>query len=167
MRTLRNFSSMSAIITALSSVVITRLHLTWSHVGRKTNLDALLKYNDPSGGFAAYRNVQQQVKGPCVPFVGMYLTDIVHTQDQFEEEDHNRVSFIKRHRWFDVVSAMLKHQQNPYNIPESTTTRQFIANSLRIMGTKEQAWFWARSQEVQHSEVAHADIRRGLEAAGF
>jgi len=28
-------------------------------------------------------------------------------------------------------------------------------------------WFWEKSQEVQQSELAHADIRKGLEAAGF
>jgi son of sevenless len=28
-------------------------------------------------------------------------------------------------------------------------------------------FFWGRSQELQQTELAHADIRKGLEAAGF
>ncbi|KAJ7597375.1 ras guanine nucleotide exchange factor domain-containing protein [Mycena floridula] len=167
-RNLNNFSSMVAVINALSSTVLTRLHLTWAHVGRKSNLDALLKYNDPSGGFSAYRALQLNAEGSCVPFIGMYLTDIVHIQDQFSEED-GRISFVRCQRWYDVVAIMLKSQSRPYSIAENDSTSTFINNHLRTMaaGSKDQARFWARSQEVQQLELAHADIRRGLEAAGF
>lgn len=159
---------MSAVINALSSTVITRLHLTWAHVGRKSNLDALLKHNEPTGGFAGYRGLQLNAEGPCVPFVGMYLTDIVHIKDQFSEDD-GRVSFIQCQRWYEVVTVMLRSQARPYNIAESESTMPFISDHLRAVSatSKDQARFWARSQEVQQSELAHADIRRGLEAAGF
>ncbi|KIY73446.1 ras GEF [Cylindrobasidium torrendii FP15055 ss-10] len=167
LRSLQNFSSMSAIITALSSVVVTRLQLTWGHVAKKRDLDALLRYNDPTGGFAVCRGAQQQAKGPCVPFVGMYLTDIVRVQDQYEEEDPSWVLFIKRQRWCDIITTILKHQPNAYGIPESPSTAQFVSSSLQTAGSKEQAWFWSKSQEVQATELVHADIRRGLEAAGF
>ncbi|KAK0466321.1 ras guanine nucleotide exchange factor domain-containing protein [Desarmillaria tabescens] len=167
-RNMNNFASMSALITALSSVVITRLHLTWAHVGRKTNLDALLKYNEPSGGFAAFRNLQSNAEGPCVPFVGMYLTDIAHTKDQFEDvEDDGRIVFIKRQRWYETITQMLRHQSKPYNIGESMSIRGFISLNLRTTGTKDWSLAWAKSQDVQRSELEHADIRRGLEAAGF
>jgi son of sevenless len=159
---------MSAVVNALSSTVITRLHLTWAHVGRKSNLDALLKLNDPSGGFAGYRTLQLSAEGPCVPFIGMYLTDIVHIQDQFNKE-RDRVSFIQCQRWYEVTTIMLKSQNRQYNIAENDETMIFITGHLKSMstGSKEQAKFWARSQDVQQSELAHADIRRGLEAAGF
>lgn len=157
---------MSALINALTSTVISRLHLTWAHVGRKSTLDALVKHNDPSGGFSAYRLLTRDAEGSCVPFIGMFLTDIMHIQDQFSDED-GRISFIKRQRWFDVASAMLRCQKKPYNIAESESTLTFIAGHLRASQEKDQAWFWERSQEVQQSELAHADIRKGLEAAGF
>lgn len=168
-RNMNNFASMSALITALNSVVITRLHLTWAHVSRKTNLDALLKYNEPSGGFAAFRNLQSNAEGPCVPFIGMYLTDIAHTKDQFEDvEGDGRIVFIKRQRWYETITQMLRHQLKPYNIGESMSIRGFISLHLRTAGTKDSSSMaWSKSQEVQHSELAHADIRRGLEAAGF
>lgn len=167
-RNMNNFASMSALITALNSVVITRLHLTWAHVGRKANLDALLKYSEPSGGFAAFRNLQSNAEGPCVPFVGMYLTDIAHIKDQFEDiDDDGQIVFIKRQRWYETITQMLRHQSKPYNIGESVSIRGFVSLHLRTNGTKDSSLAWTKSQEVQHSELAHADIRRGLEAAGF
>ncbi|KAF7337603.1 hypothetical protein MSAN_02233600 [Mycena sanguinolenta] len=165
-RNLNNFASMSAVINALSSTVISRLHLTWAHVGRRSILDALIKFNDPSGGFSRYRELLNNAEGPCVPFIGMYLTDIVHISDQFSDQPDN-ISFLKRQRWFEVVQVMLRAQKQPYNIAESESTLTFIGMHLRIDSTRDQTWFWEKSQEVQQSELAHADIRKGLEAAGF
>lgn len=43
----------------------------------------------------------------------------------------------------------------------------YIEQQLSIAMTKDQNVFWTRSQELQQAELAHADIRKGLEAAGF
>jgi len=157
---------MSAIIIALSSTVITRLHLTWAHVGRKSNLDALLRHNEPTGGFAGYRALLQQAEGPCVPFITMFLTDIMHVQEQYKQAD-DQINFFQRARWYEIITNMLKFQSRPYNIAPSDSTTQFIETHLREVIVKDQNWYWTRSQEVQLSELAHADIRKGLEAAGF
>ncbi|KAJ3769467.1 ras guanine nucleotide exchange factor domain-containing protein [Lentinula raphanica] len=167
-RNLNNFASMSAIINALSSTVIKRLSLTWLHVGRKSTLDILLKYNEPSGGFSTYRQLHQNaMDSPCVPFIGMYLTELVHIKDQYSDEG-GRVSMIQRQRWYDVIMTMLQSQAKPYTIAENETMK-FIQNNLRErITTKDwQSKFWARSLEVQKLEREHADIRRGLERAGF
>jgi len=166
-RLLNNFSSMSAIIIALSSTVITRLHLTWAHVGRKSNLDALLRHNEPTGGFAGYRALLQQAEGSCVPFITMFLTDIIHVQEQFVRQGEGHICFFQRARWYEIITNMLRFQSRPYSIAPSESTQNFVDMHLREGMQKDQNWYWTRSQEVQHSELAHADIRKGLEAAGF
>ncbi|KAG6851349.1 hypothetical protein H0H93_005747 [Arthromyces matolae] len=166
-KTMNNFASMSAIITALSSTVITRLHLTWAHVGRKNVYDSLVKHNEPLGGFAGYRNLLQNVEGPCVPFISMYLTDLVHIQDHFGDEPGGRICFHQRQRSYETISAMLRFQSRSYHLAESDTLITFIKRCLQTDGDKDTNWFWAKFQEVQQLEWAHADIRKGLEAAGF
>ncbi|RDB29470.1 Cell division control protein 25 [Hypsizygus marmoreus] len=163
---MNNFASMSAVINALSSTVVTRLHLTWAHVGRKSNLETLLRHNEPTGGFSGYRNLLSNVEGSCVPFVGMYLTDIAHIRDHFSDEG-GRICFYQRQRWYEIVSAMLRYQSRPYSVAESESTMNFILRHLQEDPAKDAAWFWTRSQELQQLELAHADIRKGLEAAGF
>jgi len=96
----------------------------------------------------------------------MFLTDICHINDQFEDEG-DRICFLRRQRLYETVSTLLRYQSRPYNIAESESTTNFILQHLRSGSLKDQAWFWARSQEIQQSELAHADIRKGLEAAGF
>ncbi|KAF9469694.1 ras guanine nucleotide exchange factor domain-containing protein [Collybia nuda] len=163
---INNIASMSAILNALSSAVITRLHLTWAHVGRKSSLDGLLHYSEPSGGFAAYKKLLSSVEGPCVPFIGMYLTDIAHIQDSFSDEGA-QICFLQRRRWYHVVTAIVRYQPRVYYIVESETTLSFINKHLQEEPNRDHDWFWSRSQDVQHTELAHADIRKGLEAAGF
>ena len=157
---------MSAITLALGSTVVTNLHLTWAHVHRKSGFESLQKYNEPTGGFSAQRTLLQQADGPCVPFITMFLTDIVHTQDQFNS-DGDKICFYQRARWYEIITNMLKFQARTYNLQPNESTATYIEGQLREASAREDNWFWTKSQEVQHSEVAHADIRKGLEAAGF
>ena len=193
-RSMHNYSSMSAIVTALSSRVISKLYLTWAHVGearRASHLGPLTKLNDPSGGFAAFRQAQQAIENdgtPCVPFVGMYLTDIVHindkykdrdvliksrNQDEDEEQKHEApfqeryYSFVKRRKWSDVLEEMLAFQKTAYPFLQDPTIAQLVETSMLIGGEKEQATFWEKSEEVLKAEVESADIRKGLKDAGF
>ncbi len=167
-RQLNNIASMSAIIIALSSNDITRLHLTWAHISRRSNLEALLRYNEPSGGFAAYRALLEKAEGPCIPFIHMYLGDIIHAAEHFAYQDSpGRVCFYKRARWFEIIGNILKFQKRTYNIPSNEPMKMFIETQLTVTSKHDHNWFWRKSLEVQHSEVANADIRKGLEAAGF
>ena len=156
---------MSAIITALSSTAITGLQLTWAHTCRKSVLDGLLRHNDPTGGFAGYRILLQQAEGPCVPFITMFLTEMSHV-DQFSSAE-GQISFYQRARWYDTITTMLMFQSRPYDIAADGTTINFIEGHLREGSCCDPGWFWKKSLETQKAEVMHADIRRGLEAAGF
>lgn len=155
---------MCAIITALSTTALTQLHSTWAQVGRKSNLDSLLRHNEPTGRFSGYRTLQQ-IDGPCVPFITMYLTDIIHAGEQHKEES-DVILFYQRARWFEIITNMLKFQSRPYRIAPSETTTSFIEMHLRET-LWDQSWFWQRSQELLRTEAVHAEFRKGLEAAGF
>lgn len=162
-RALNNITSMSAIVTALNSTVIQRLPLTMAHVSKKSTLESLSRYNDPSSSFATYRKLNN-VDGPCLPFITMYLTDLVHIQDQYCDRE-GQICFYKRKRFYDVISVMLRHQKEPYPLPLDDVA-VYIRNQLQQDPPGEHA-LWRKSDEVQQSELAHADIRRGLEKAGF
>ncbi|KAI0783386.1 ras guanine nucleotide exchange factor domain-containing protein [Abortiporus biennis] len=173
-RATNNFSSLSAITTGLSSAVISRLHLTWAHVGRASHLDTFIKLNEPQGNFSAYRTLQQEVDGPCVPFLTMHLTEITHINDQFlddtiitSEAAITTVNFLKRRKWCEVITTMLRHQGKHYTFTEDPMTTNFLESNLAAAAEIDPSTFWDKSQEVQQAEMATADIRRGLEAAGF
>ncbi|KAI0035127.1 ras guanine nucleotide exchange factor domain-containing protein [Vararia minispora EC-137] len=178
-RQLNNFSSLSAIVAALSSSVITRLHFTWLNASRESILTSLLKINEPGGNYSYYRSVLDAVEGPCVPYAGPFLKMIVYAQDQHPDnvvvqldEDsslrYTLIHFIKRVKWFEASNAFLRFQPRRYSFGEFPVLAAFIAKELDRAASKGgERWFWTRSDEVQKAELVHADIKKGLQAAGF
>jgi len=43
----------------------------------------------------------------------------------------------------------------------------FITDQMARADAKGERWYWQRSDELQRTELLHADIKRGLESAGF
>ncbi|KAI0068002.1 ras GEF [Artomyces pyxidatus] len=177
-RSLNNFSSLSSIVAALSSTVISRLHFTWLNSGRESALEPLLKFNAPAGNYSYYRGVLDTVEGPCVPYVGPFLKSIVYAQDQHAdnvvvtsmtapEKQYTLIHFVKRQKWYEVTSTMLRFQSKPYGFAEIPGITNFIQTQMNKAAGRDERWFWTRSDELQQAELVHADIRKGLEAAGF
>lgn len=162
-RLLNNIASMSAIITALTSNIIQKLLLTMAHVSKKSVLESLSRYNDPSRGFATYRQLND-VDGPCLPFITMYLTKLVHIEDQYSDKESGPICFYKRKQFRDVILVMLRHQKEPYPLLLDDVA-VFLRDQLRKEPPTERE-LWEKSEEVRQSEVAHTDIRK-LEKAGF
>ncbi|KAH7338886.1 ras guanine nucleotide exchange factor domain-containing protein [Rhizoctonia solani] len=85
-RLLNNISSLAAIAAGLSSADISRLPHTWHLLpsARAQRLEDLVLLTSPAGGFAQLKILYSNVKF-AVPFLGMYLTAIVHAADQFKD----------------------------------------------------------------------------------
>ena len=168
---------MHAIIFALSSPVVARLHLTWAHVSRRAQLEQLAKYHEPTGNFSAYRLMQRSADGPCIPHIGMHLADMQLAHEQLPDYVPARggdavggrllVNFAKRERWWEALDAILRHQARPYTIVEDLSLTVYIEAGVAAASERDEASFWAKSQEIQQAEMLHADIRKGLELAGF
>lgn len=155
-------------MTALSSTAIKRLYLTWAHVDREAQLEALEALNNASGNFSAYREALKAVDSACVPFMVMFLTELVRTQSQPDTTtDPSLINFSKRMRFFDTVTSMLRFQTKAFSITERAATMAFLHQELATNSDKDQDWIWGRSEEVQLEEKSDTDILAGLGKAGF
>lgn len=148
------------------STDVSCLSLTWSQINRKSHLDALARYNDPAGSLAAYRKLFLNVDGPSVPFVPMFLVDLVHTQEDFGDRD-GRICFYQRYRLHEIISTMLRGQPRRYNITSNDETSAFIQEHLRDESQRDKQWVLNRSQVLQKWELDNAHLRRGPEKVGF
>ena len=75
---LDNYDSLMAIICSLNSTPILRLKRTWECVPSKVkaSLEALKAVVDCSKNYTTLRQRLLSASAPCLPFVGMYLTDL-------------------------------------------------------------------------------------------
>lgn len=77
---LRNINSLKAVVSGLQSAPIYRLIRTWSFVSKKEK-DKLEKLNDlvsENENRTKLRAFLEAAKLPCMPYLGMYLTDLTY-----------------------------------------------------------------------------------------
>jgi len=113
-------------MAALQQSPVHRLKRTWEQVPAKSittfmELQQLISINK---NWAEYRDVLHSVNPPCVPFLGMYLTDLVMiydgNKDSMKQSSH-LINFSKRIKTADVIREIQQYQSVPYcltTVPE-------------------------------------------------
>lgn len=159
---MNNISSMHAIVNALSSHVISRLDQTWAHATQATVLDNLLAFANPVNRFAPYRAVIGACQGPCVPYVGMWLTEIAQINDRYPDvvPSNNRdlaisslINFAKRAKWYDILEQMLRFQNKPYTFADVPHIMGYIEGNLATAMGLSPEFLQAKGREVAQQEV--------------
>ncbi|KAG0253551.1 hypothetical protein DFQ27_007342 [Actinomortierella ambigua] len=135
LRQLNNFSMLSATIAALSLSPIHRLKRTWEQVPTRT-MSAFMDLQQLMGvakNWAEYREELHSVNPPCVPYVGMYLTDLVMIQDGNSDclkKSNNLINFYKRGKTAEVIREIQQYQSVPYCLTVVPEIQAFIRRGL-------------------------------------
>ncbi|SCV00141.1 LANO_0F05402g1_1 [Lachancea nothofagi CBS 11611] len=134
---LNNFSSMTAIISALYSSPIFRLKRSWSLVpaGSKKILENLNTLMDPAKNFLTYRSWLKSVKDvACVPFFGVYLSDltfIAQGNPDFLHRSADIINFGKRVRIVEILKEVASYQNIRYKVKRYDDVQAFIEESIK------------------------------------
>lgn len=135
-RELNNFSSMTAIVSALCSSPIYRLKKTWPLVSNEctTILKELNRLMDSAKNFINYRELLRSVKDvACVPFFGVYLSDLTFTFGGNPDYLHNSndiINFSKRARIVDIVEEIMSFKKIHYKLKRYDDIQTIIEGSL-------------------------------------
>jgi hypothetical protein len=147
---LNNYDSLMAILCSLESTTILRMKQTWALISSKTkatlaNLEAIV---DVSMNYTVLRQRLQNHVAPCLPFVGIYLTDLtfVDVGNQSTrplpgsgsdgEAPIQVINFDKHNKTAKIISD-LQRFQIPYRlqeVPELQTWMQDQLVHVRTMG---------------------------------
>tara|TARA_R110002050_G_scaffold193640_3_gene328668 strand:+ start:584 stop:1621 length:1038 start_codon:yes stop_codon:yes gene_type:complete len=87
LRKLNDFNGMLAIISGLGNVAVQRLKKAWGGIPSKMltkfeNMSALMA---PIGGYREYRQTMAVAVKPVIPYVALYLQDLVHISDGMDK----------------------------------------------------------------------------------
>nr|CAG8439138.1 9157_t:CDS:10 [Entrophospora candida] len=133
---LNNFNSLTAIISGLNSAPIHRLRRTWETASQKTItlLEGLNRVMNSTKNFFAYRETLHSVNPPCVPFLGVYLTDLTFIEDgnpNILKKQTNIINFSKRMKTAEVIREIQQYQSVPYNLTSVQEIQVFIETNLK------------------------------------
>ena len=118
---------MTAIISALYSSSIHRLKKTWKYVSADTlsHLQSMNKLMNSSRNFNEYRDVLKFIGSePCVPFFGVFLTDLTfvyHGNPDYLMNRTRMINFAKRAKTCEIVTGIDRFKTTGYNfqtVPE-------------------------------------------------
>lgn len=167
---LNNYDSLMAIICSLNSSMVNRLRRTWELVSTKTKarLEELKTVTDVGRNYAVLRQRLQNHVAPCIPFVGIYLTDLTfidvgnHKTRQLPgESDSDGVSVINfdKHMKTAKIIGQLQSFQVPYRlsvIPEMQDWMEAQIHRMRVSDEANVQSYYRRSLLLEPREVQHS-----------
>ncbi|KIW64734.1 hypothetical protein PV04_09647 [Phialophora macrospora] len=169
-RGLNNFSSVTAIISALGTSHIVRLSRTWQAVNPKTNamLEGMRNLIASGKNFLQYRETLRVATPPCIPFLGVYLTDLTFIEDGIPShiKGTNLINFAKRTKTAEVIRDIQQYQNVPYALNPVPELQEWIAENMRNAGTSDDDMF-AQSLKIEPREREEEKITRLLSESGF
>jgi len=171
---LHNYDGLMAIICSLNSSTIGRLRKTWDLIShkRKEMLATLQRLIEPSQNNKVLRTRLHDHVPPCLPFLGMYLTDLTFVdignpatkQMSMGNETHDQrssgmtvVNFDKHTRTAKIIGE-LQRFQIPYRLTEVPDMQDWL--SLQISRVREgdqgkiQVTYYRKSLLLEPREAA-------------
>jgi len=116
---LHNINSIVEIMSGLENAAVHRLKQTWELVPQE-KIAAFEELKTMISSQSNYKNYRATLKGlhpPCVPYLGVYLTDLTFLDDaQPDVLEGSMINFAKRIKIANVIQEILTIQQHPYNL---------------------------------------------------
>jgi len=72
------------------------------------------------------RHLHQNISPPCIPYLGMYLTDLTFIEEGNPDMIGELINFDKRRRVAVVIKEIQGYQQDPYCLKEVPIIRGFL-----------------------------------------
>ncbi|KAF1960232.1 ras GEF [Byssothecium circinans] len=146
---LHNYDSLMAIVCSLNSSMVQRLKRTWEQVSRttKARLEELKSITDVGRNYTVLRQRLQTVVDPCIPFIGVYLTDLtfVHEGNSTTRRLHGEseqgasvINFDKYMKTARIIDQIQSFQQ-PHRLAPVPEMQEWMESQILRVRSSEQA----------------------------
>ncbi|NWH41324.1 RGRF1 factor, partial [Chloropsis hardwickii] len=135
-RCLHNYNAVLEITSSLNRSAIFRLKKTWLKVSKQTKalIDKLQKLVSSEGRFKNLREALKNCDPPCVPYLGMYLTDLAFIEEGTPNyTEDGLVNFSKMRMISHIIREIRQFQQTAYKIEHQPKVTQYLLDQSCVM----------------------------------
>ena len=149
-----------AILAGLSMSPIHRLARTKDHLASKIkNMHSTLdEVMTSSRNFAKYREYLATIRHspPCIPFLGLYLTDLTFIEDgtpDFMKGTSDMINFSKRMKTAEIILEIQHYQNTLHNFQVVEELQFFIKSGLSDVASLSEDDLYQMSLTVEAKET--------------
>jgi hypothetical protein len=166
LRELNNLNGVSEIVSGLNSSPVFRLKQTWGALPQRARdvfaqLDAIMQ---PNGAYKAFRDYLHTCRPPCIPYLGVYLTDLTFIEDGCKDvvmqgdkgSEVKLVNFEKCRKTARAIQEISQYQDTPFNL----TSIDYMRDALLEMGydTVDNNYKKSLELEARGNDAAGGDV---------
>ncbi|KAK2577824.1 hypothetical protein KPH14_001093 [Odynerus spinipes] len=139
-RVLHNYNGVLQICAAFTNSSVYRLKKTWEKVSKTTKqtIEKLQNIVSSDGRFRNLRDALHRCDPPCIPYLGLYLTDLSFIEEgtpNFTED--GLLNFSKMRMIAHVIREIRHFQQTPYKIELITKVTNYLLDTSLLLNEKD------------------------------
>ncbi|KAH9279683.1 Ras-specific guanine nucleotide-releasing factor 2 [Echinococcus granulosus] len=135
-RCLQNYNGVLQICAALENSSVHRLKATWEVVAKqsKQSFEKLLTLVAATARFKNLRELLHRCDPPCIPYLGMYLTDLSFIgEGALDITEHGLINFCKMRMLAHVLMEIRRYTQTPYMIELRQEVVDYLLDPTRLL----------------------------------
>ena len=117
--------------------------------------------------FGKYREKLHEANPPCIPFLGVYLTDLTFIEDGIASiiKSTDLINFTKRTKTAEVIRDIQQYQNVPYTLNPVSDLQEWILDRMRSAADVHE--MYEQSLKIEPREREEEKIARLLSESGF